>query len=105
MDTQTLGIRLANSQQLLEHLLINLPRPVLVGIGQSRARGRSINSQVAQFSFAGGQSADDFSQRARSSQMAKQEGYELAPAGHPLGVLFALMMSDRGVKDSLGKEL
>src|SRR6266404_6356571 len=37
--------------------------------------------------------------------MAKQERDKLAPTGHPLGMLLAMMMSDCRVKYRLGKEL
>src|SRR6266436_6643019 len=37
--------------------------------------------------------------------MAKQERDKLAPTGHPLGMLLAMMMSDCRVKYRLGKKL
>src|SRR5579862_5582589 len=59
---------------------------------------------MLELSFAGGQAADDLSKRPRSPEVAKQERNELAPTGHSLGVLLALMLADCTLKNSSRNE-
>jgi hypothetical protein len=83
---------LAFEQRLLEHRLVQLPRPVLIGIGQRGPLRRHRHSQVLQLPLAAGQTAADLAQGMRASQLAKQHGQELAPTGEPprvpLGFVF-----------------
>jgi hypothetical protein len=59
---------------------------------------------MLQLAFAGRQSSHNLSQRPRAAQMAKQERDELAPTGHPFGVLFGLVLAHRTFKYSAWNE-
>jgi hypothetical protein len=52
------------------------------------------DAQVLQFSFAGGESADDFAERSGASQVAEHQGDQLGPGGHALGMFVGLMLFD-----------
>src|SRR5215471_2047140 len=67
-------------QQLLKHRLVQLPRPMLVGIRQGGTSRGGRQSQMLQFSFRCGQPSAYFAQRLCISQLTKQHGYELPPA-------------------------
>ncbi len=69
----------AAAQQLIKHGAVQLPGPMLVGIGQGGALGRIGQPQVPQLAFAGGQSAANLAQGVRPCQVAEQHGHELAP--------------------------
>ena len=60
-----------------------------VGIGQRRAFGSLIDSQMGEFPFASGKALADLPQRVGAAQLAEQHGDKLAPtakaAGMPLG--------------------
>ncbi len=76
------GQPLTASQQFLKHGPVELPRPVLIGVGQRRPRRRR-NPQVAQFPLAAGQAPADFAQGVGPPQLAEQHRHKLAPAGEP----------------------
>ena len=65
-------------QQLVEHLLIQLPGPMAVGIGQRRSR-RRLNPKVRKLAFTALQAAADLAQRVRPSQLAEHHRHKLAP--------------------------
>ena len=54
---------LAFEQRLLEHRLVKLSRPILIGIGQGGLLRRYRHSQVFQLLFTARQTAADFAQR------------------------------------------
>src|ERR1035441_6461233 len=80
---------LALEQRLFEHRLVQLPRSMLIGVGQRGSLGRHRHPQMLQLSLATRQTAANLAQRMRASQLAKQHGHELAPTGEtprvPLG--------------------
>src|SRR5258708_5526284 len=87
-----LGFLLASAQQILEDILIQLPRTVLVGVGQGRVRRRAIHAQMLQLPLAASQAARDLSQRLGMTKLAEHHRAELVPTGEPvlpvLGLLY-----------------
>ena len=79
--------------ELFEHALIQLPRAVLVGVGQRRAARRRFHTEMSQFAFRTGQPAADLAQRLRLGELAEQHRDELRPAAETpcvaLGVVLA----------------
>src|SRR5215208_3022374 len=103
--------RLALGQQIIEQLLKQLPRPVGVGIGESRTLGFALQTQVLQFTLATLQTITDFPQRARLSQLAEKHGDKLRPTGKTSGVPLRFELADvpgeiRALKErqNLGKQ-
>src|ERR1017187_8815162 len=84
----------AFEQGLLEHRLVQLPRSMLIGIGQRGLLRRYRYSQVLQLSFAARQTAANLAQRMRASQLAKQHGHELAPTGETSRVALGFVLLD-----------
>src|SRR5712691_8681176 len=97
-------LALADLDQFLKHRSIQLPGPVLIGIGQRRAGRCPLHSQMPQFPFACRQTADDLPQGSGAAQVAEHERDELHPARHALGMLFALMLFNCGIEDRAWKE-
>ena len=63
--------------------------PVGVGqVGRARTPG---DPEMHQFSHAAGEAGADLTERVGMSQLTKQHGSELRPAGEPFGVALALM--------------
>src|ERR1700739_537741 len=96
---------LAAPQQLSEHRLVELPGPVLVGIGQGGALGSRRHSQMLQLAFAGSQSLGDLVEAVRSSQLAEQHGDELAPAAKPTRMALSLVFANRSLEFAARKQL
>src|SRR6516225_9845649 len=92
-------------QQIVEHRSVQLPGAVLVGIGQGRALGRFVHSQMPQFPFAGGQTARDFAQALRMSELAEQHGDQLGPTAETAGMPFGFMLPDFGLERQARDEL
>src|SRR5215472_8087119 len=92
-------------QQIVEHRLVQLPWAVLVGIGQGRALGRFVHPQMPQFPFAGGQTARDFAQALRMSELAEQHGDQLGPTAEAAGMPFGFMLPDFGLERQARDEL
>src|ERR1039457_7048429 len=86
---------LAFAQRLLEHRLVQLPRPMLIGVGQGGSPGCHRHPQMLQLPLATRQAAANLAQRMRLSQLAKQHGPELAPTGETPRVSFSLVLLDR----------
>src|SRR5216683_4042820 len=84
---------LALRQQLLKDRLLQLPRPMFVGIGQRGASRSGGQTQMPKFSFTRGQASADFTQGLGVPQLTKEHRDELAPttetAGMPLGLVLA----------------
>src|SRR5437870_5364639 len=95
----------ATAEQLIKHAAVQLPGPVLIGIGQGRTLGRIGQSQVSQLAFAGGQPAANLAQRLRPSQVAEQHGHELSPATEPAGMTLGPVLGDRLLELVAGKQL
>src|SRR5690606_35125715 len=72
-------------EQLVEHLLVELPRSVLVGVGQRRPLRRR-DPQMSQLALTARQPAADLAQRVRPSELTEQHGDELAPTREPARV-------------------
>jgi hypothetical protein len=86
---------LALRQQLLKHRPLQLPRPMLISVGQrgaSRSRGQT---QMTQFPFTGSQASTDFTQGLGVSQLAKKHGDELAPTAEATSVTFRVVLAHR----------
>ena len=96
--------RRAAPQQCLEHPLIELPRAMLVGVGQC-GPGRCRDPQMGQLALAAGQPAADFPQRVRSAELAEQHRHELAPAGEAPGMALAPVGLDQRLKFGAWEEL
>ena len=99
------GSFVAAAQQLIKHGTVQLPRPMLIGIGQGGALGRIGQPQVPQLAFAGGQSAANLAQGLRPPQVTEQHGQELAPATEPASVALGPVLGDRLLELLAGKQL
>src|SRR5256885_8539523 len=86
-----LRLVLASAQQSLEDILIQLPRPVLIGVGQGRTSRRAVHPQVLQLPFAGGQATGDFAQRLGVTQLAEHHRAELVPTGEAVLAMLGLL--------------
>src|SRR5258708_14607098 len=60
---------LALRQQLLKDRLLQLPRPMFVGVGQRGASRSRWQTQVPKFSFTRGQASADFTQDRKSTRL------------------------------------
>src|SRR6266849_4404061 len=72
---------LALDQQVIEQFLEQLPRPMGVGIGQSRTFGFALQPQVLQLALAAFETISDFSQGASLSQLTEKHRDKLGPTG------------------------
>ncbi len=95
----------AAAQQLIKHGAVQLPGPMLVGIGQGGALGRIGQPQVPQLAFAGGQSAANLAQGLRPPQVTEQHGHELSLATKPASVALGPVLGDRLLELLAGKQL
>src|ERR1022692_1865316 len=95
----------AAAQQLIKHGAVQLPGPMLVGIGQGGALGRIGQPQVPQLAFAGGQSAANLAQGLRPPQVTEQHGHELSPTTEPASVALGPVLGDRLLELLAGKQL
>src|SRR5260370_19563594 len=73
-------------QQLLKHRAMQLPRTMLIGVGQGGARRSRGQPQMTEFPFAGRQAPINFAQRLGVSQLTEEHGDELAPASETTSV-------------------
>src|SRR5580704_18214296 len=78
----------------MENRLLQLPRPMLIGIRQSGLLRRFRNPQMPQFPFAGCQPLADLPQASRLSDMAEQHGHQLSPTRKPARVPLGLMLAN-----------
>jgi len=90
--------RLTTAQQLVKYRLIQLPGPMLVGVRQRRADRSPPHAQVLQFPFARRQASTDFSQRLRSTQLAKQHRHELIPTAETTRLPLGFMLLNQSFK-------
>ena len=95
---------LAAAEQGLEHGAVQLPRPMLVGVGQGRA-GRRLDPQVLELALATAQPPADLSQRVGAPELAEQHGHELAPAGEAARVALRPGLLDQGLELGPRKQL
>jgi hypothetical protein len=86
-------LSLASRQQTHEDPLVQLPGPMVVGIGQGRLV-RSSDPQVLQLPLTTSQPTGYLSQGVRPAKLAKQHAHELCPRGKPSGVTFRLNFLD-----------
>lgn len=76
---------LAAAQDLIKQLLVELPGPVLVGVGQGRAfRGR-LDAQMPGLAETTGQAPANLPKGVGLPELAEQHGHELVPAVKALG--------------------
>ncbi len=94
----------APRQQLIKHLLVELPRPMGIRIRQGRPRGRR-ESQMRQLALAACEAAADLAQRVRSPQLTEHHRDELAPTREPACVPLRLSRHDGLLKLRARKEL
>src|SRR5215472_13176085 len=80
----------------MKHGLVQLPRPMLVGIAQRRACGRFRQAQVLQLPLAGLQSFGDLAQRLGLRQLAEQHGNQLPPTGEATRMPLCLVLAHCG---------
>src|SRR5207249_2974453 len=97
--------RLALCQQLLEHRLVERPRPVRVGVGE-RGPLRGIGkAQVLELALAARQTPADLPEAVGAAELAEEHGDELTPAREPLGGVIGTMVFDRLLELKAGEEL
>src|SRR5580704_18263973 len=82
-------------QQLLKHRLVQLPWPMLVGLGQRRSLRALHHSQVPQLAFASRQTSTDLPQRLRLAQMTEQHRHQLRPTAKTPRVMLRSMLAHR----------
>ena len=98
------GRRLAPAQQLVEDTLVQLPRPMRVGVGERRARRRG-DPEVRELPFTTGQPAADLPQRMCAPQLTEQHGDELSPAREAARMAFGARRPHGLLELAAGKEL
>ena len=81
-------------KQLVEHLLVQLPGPMAVGVGQRGTR-RRLDPKVCKLAFTALQSAADLAQRVRPPQLAEHHRYKLAPTAQSLRRALRTRISDQ----------
>jgi hypothetical protein len=79
----------ASFKELKENLLIELPWTVLIGIGQG-GMTRSSNAQMFQLPLTAPKASANLTKRMGATQLAKQHGHKLTPAGKSFGVTFGM---------------
>jgi hypothetical protein len=84
---------LALRQQLLEHRALQLPRPMLIGVGQGGARRSRGQPQMTKFPFAGSQTPTNFAQRLGVPQLTEEHGDELAPASETSSMTLRVVLA------------
>ncbi len=98
--------RLTACEQLIEHLLVQLPRPMRVGVGQRRALRRRIHEpQMGQLALTTGQAAAYLAKRVRAPELTEQHRHELAPAREPTRVALGFRHDDGLLKLGPWKKL
>ena len=95
---------LAPGEQLLEHRPVQLPRPMLVGIGQRGAMRRR-DAQVLELALAAAQPPADLPQRVRAPELTEQHGHELPPAREPARVALGVGPLHQGLELRARKQL
>lgn len=78
--------------------VIDLPRAMLIGIGQGGSPGACIQPRMVQLSHTAGQAAAYLLQRLRLAQLTEQHARKLIPARKPFGVPFSPMLTDYAPK-------
>jgi len=78
--------------------LLQLPRPMFVGIGQRGARRSRGQAQVPKFPFTRSQASADFTQGLGVPQLTKKHGNELTPATETTGMTFCFVPAYRRFK-------
>jgi hypothetical protein len=99
------GHAVALRQQILKHRLVQLPRPVFIGIGQRGPVGRAGNPQVPQLALTGRQAIANLAQGPGPAELAKQHGHKLAPAGETAGMPFGFVLLDSLLELDAWKQL
>jgi hypothetical protein len=102
----SLAIDLGNHlvEQPVEDPLEELPRAVLVGIGQRRAN-RCLNSKMRKLALAALQPALNLAQRMRPTQLAEQHAHELRPARQPLAAVLGTRFLHKALKFNTRNQL
>jgi hypothetical protein len=98
------GLDTASVKEPKEHLLIQLPRTVFIGISQG-GMGRSSNAQMFQFTLTASKTSGNLTERMGATQLTKQHGYKLAPTAKSLGMTFGVGDRDQMLKLHTRKQL
>jgi hypothetical protein len=91
-------------QQLHKQMLIQLPGPVLVCVGQGRTTG-SADPQVLQFPLTASEAPANLPERMSSTQLTEKHGYKLSPAGESPSMPLGFRLSDRLLELDSRKQL
>jgi hypothetical protein len=94
----------ASFKEPKEELLIELPGAVLIGIGQG-GMAWSGDAQMFQLPLAASKASANLTERMGTTQLAKQHGYKLAPAGKPFGITFGMGLFHHVLKLDSWKQL
>src|SRR5258707_7272188 len=89
---------LALRQQLLKDRLLQLPRPMFVGVGQRGASRSRWQTQGPKFPFTRGQASADFTQRLGVSQLTKKHGNEFTPETETAGMTFRFVLDRKSTR-------
>lgn len=76
---------LATAQDLIKQLLVELPGPVLIGVGQGGALRGLLKAQMPRLAEATGQAPADLPKGVGLPELAEQHGHELVPTVKALG--------------------
>src|SRR6266576_1649452 len=77
----------------IDHRGIQLPRSMLIGVGQSGARRSRGQPQMTKFPFAGSQSPTNFAPRLGVPQLTEEHGDELAPASETSSMTLRVVLA------------
>jgi len=91
-------------KELKEHLLIQLPGTVLIGIGQG-GMAWSSNTQMFQLSLTASKASANLTERMGAAQLAKQHGHKLSPTSKSFSMTFSLGDRDQMLKLQTRKQL
>ena len=75
----------AAAQKMIKQLLVKLPGPMLIGVGQGGPLGSFLDAQMPGFAETTGQPAADLAKGVGLTQLTEHHGHELLPATEPLG--------------------
>ena len=83
---------------MIEHFLVDLPAPVLVGIGQGGPPRAFKETQVVQFSHATGPTAANLPQGLSFAELAEEHTDQLIPTGEAFSEAVSAMFANDTAK-------
>ena len=96
---------LATLQYGFEYGLIKLPRPVLIGVTQSRRFRTLFDSQVDRLAFYCRKATADLTQALGMTKLAEEHRHQLLPAGETACVPLRIVLLHGAFEFQPGKEL